>query len=368
VTAPAREVRVGIIGLGVMGWKHAAAYAAARTAGLPNRVVAVADHNPGCLSGPISGESNVALSGQVSSVLDASVRLYPTAEDLLQDRTIDLVSICTHTDTHVDVALMALAADKHVLVEKPVSTDPLQVRRLAVAAQSSHRLIMPAMCMRFWPGWTWLKDRTTDGALGRIRGITFTRLGSGPRWSPQFYANPARTGGALFDLHIHDSDFIFDCFGLPARVTSSGTIDHLTTIYHYDNHDTGPAHIVAEGGWDHTPGFPFQMRFTAIFEHATADFDINRATPLMLARNNTWEPIPIPAYTGYDGEVRHMLAAVIAAANAEQPRLGATLADAVIIADLLCAERQSLQEGRTIALAPAPTESHAEAPSTLRKT
>jgi hypothetical protein len=59
------------------------------------------------------------------------------------------VSICTYTDSHVELALMALARGKHVLVEKPVSLCSSEVARLVVAARNSGLICMPAMCMRF---------------------------------------------------------------------------------------------------------------------------------------------------------------------------------------------------------------------------
>src|SRR4029453_5583634 len=88
-----------------------------------------------------------------------------------------------------------------------------------------------------------------------------------PAWSPAFYGDPARSGGALFDLHVHDADLVRWLFGAPGAVTSTGTLDHVTTLYRYAD---GPAHVVAEGGWDHAGGFPFSMGYTVVFERATA--------------------------------------------------------------------------------------------------
>ena len=65
----------------------------------------------------------------------------------------------------------------------------------------------------------------------------------------------AQSGGALLDLHIHDSDFVQYCFGRPRRVHSSGlshlsgAIDHVMTRYIV----AGGADIYAEGTWLMTP-------------------------------------------------------------------------------------------------------------------
>jgi len=231
--------------------------------------------------------------------------------------------------------VQALAAGKHVLVEKPVATDPEQAERLAAAARGASTLCMPAMCMRFWPGWRWLGEAVHDGRFGRARSAVFRRLASHPGWSPEFYKDPNRSGGALFDLHVHDADFVRWLFGPPSAVTSAGTVDHLTTTYHYED---GPAHVTAEGAWDHTDGFDFHMGFTVVFDEATADFAFARTPQLVLARGGKSEPVEIPQGTGYDGEVRHLLSACAGTENA----LDASIEEAVGLTRMLVAERESL--------------------------
>jgi predicted dehydrogenase len=321
----AAPIGVGVIGLGFMGGTHLAAYRAAAAAGHPCRIVAVSDRNRTRLR---------AHSG-------SRVRGYADARRLLDDPAVDLVSICTPTDTHVELALAALDAKKHVLLEKPVAIRPADVRRVARAASRASTLCMPAMCMRFWPGWRWLRERIVDGSFGAVRSAVFQRLSSPPRWA-SFYRDVERTGGALVDLHIHDADFIRWCFGDPTSISSTGSLDHVTTLYRYSR---GPDHVVAEGGWDHSPGFAFRMRYVLVFDEATADFDLLRKDPLLLARRSKTERLELEPLTGYDGEVRHLLRQLTAGERA----LDATLDDAVAVAWLLQAERSSLPTGRRLA-------------------
>src|SRR5206468_2072633 len=135
----------------------------------------------------------------------------------------------------------------------------------------------------------------------------FRRLGSSPAWSRNFYGNPVKSGGALFDLHVHDADFVRWCFGPPDAVTSTGSIEHVTTLYRYEH---GPEHVVAEGGWNHTIGFPFFVGYTVVVERATAEFALGREPLLTLARDGRNEAVELEAGTGYDGEVRHVLALI----------------------------------------------------------
>jgi len=343
------EIRIGIIGLGFMGRTHLAAYRSVISAGAKARIAAVAD--PNLERALTAGGGNLG-SGTDAGSLARSIgdaERFSSAAALLESGTIDLVSICTPTDTHVDLGIAAVNAGVHVLLEKPVATSSTEVARLLKVAEASPKvLVMPAMCMRFWPGWPWLKDRIEEandgrGDFGRFVGVTLQRLGSGPTWSREFYSDPARTGGAITDLHIHDVDFALWCFGPPRMVTSVGTIDHCSTLYRYAN---GPHHVVAQGGWNHAAGFPFTMRFVAVFEDATVVFDLsNDRSPLWLYRGGEGVPVPLPATSGYEAEAAHIVEAVARLAKGETPHLRATLRDSLLVAKLLEAERASQLSG-----------------------
>ncbi len=329
-------VRVAVIGLGFMGRTHARAY---RDAGGLCRLVAACDTDPARLAGGGAGASGGnLLREQDRGDVFASAAFFDSLGALLADPGIDAVSVCTPTDTHASIASAALEAGKHVLVEKPVSLDRAEIAALAETARRSGRVCMPAMCMRFWPEWAWLKDRIADGRLGRVRSLFFERIGPMPDWGGGFYADRARSGGALHDLHIHDTDFICAALGPPDAVSSTGDPDRLTTVYRYGS---GPGHVVATGGW--LRGGPgFTMRYTAEFEEATAVFDLDGSPPLRVARDGEHHPETPPGVgTGYDGEIRAFLHA---ARTGEAPPV--TLDDAAGTLAVLEAEARSLRSGR----------------------
>jgi predicted dehydrogenase len=342
-------IRVGVIGLGFMGRTHLAAYEAARRDGYPCEVVAVCDREEARRTGKaagIGGNLDTGASDASPPFDPGRVRAFADPLLLLEDPSVDLVSVCTPTGSHVDLGLRALAAGKHVLVEKPVALRASEAERLAGAALASDRLCMPAMCMRFWPGWTWLRESIRSGAHGRVLGAVFQRLGSVPAWSREFYGDPEACGGVLFDLHVHDADFVRWCFGEPEAVATAGSDLHVTTLYHYAE-GQGPSLATAEGAWDQDPGIPFRMRFTVSFEEATAEFDLERKPPLVLTRGGRREPVPLPPGTGYDGEVRHLLEV---AASGGRRSLALTIQDAVATTRLLEAELRSLETRTTLRL------------------
>lgn len=333
-------IGVGVIGLGLMGRTHIQAYEAARRAGFGCKLAAVCDRDTRRLEDRVEVAGNIERGNASERLFDPTgVHTFTDPDALLADREVQLVSLCTHTDTHVDLARRALAAGKHVLVEKPVSLDAREIETLAAAARQARRIAMPAMCMRFWPGWSWLKQAIDERTYGAVRSAVFQRLASPPSWSQDFYRDSSRTGGALFDLHIHDADFVHWCFGEPESLVSTGSIDHVTTLYRYSR---GPVHVVAEGGWDHSSGFPFRMRYLIVFEKATADFDLARDPVLLLHRDGTSEQVGVEAGTGYECEVRHVLAAITERKSSISPSLD----EAAAVARMLAAERSSLDGHR----------------------
>ncbi len=324
-------IGVGIIGFGFMGRTHAHAYA---NAGDACKLLSICDRAQGGSSGGgnfDTGADDLDLTG---------VSWFKDGQSLLADERVDLVSVCTHTDTHVEMAVRALASGKHVLVEKPIDLRASEVERLAGAALASDRLCMPAMCMRFWPGWTWLKDAVEENRFGRALSCVFRRLGSRPGWAPHFYADEAQSGGALFDLHVHDADFLVHLFGMPREVYCAGRGIHLTTQYRFDGADA-PVHATGEAAWDLTESAGFRMRYEVVFERAVAEFDLSREQPLVVHTEDGSSPVELESHTGYDGEVRALLGA-IARGDARPP---VTMDDAAGVARLLEAERQSLTSG-----------------------
>ena len=336
------EIGVGVIGLGFMGRTHVAAYKAAGLAGHPCRVVAACDRDAARLSGVAPASGNFDTGGESEQLFDpGEVSCYTDPAAFFADPAVALVSVCTHTDTHVDLALRALAAGKHVLVEKPLALSSAEARRVADVAREAKTICMPAMCMRFWPAWAWLKRAIDSGEYGAVRSATFHRLGSTPGWT-DFYADSTRSGGALVDLHIHDADFVAWCFGRPQSVVSAGSSNHLTTMFRYAD----VRHVVAEGGWAQDPGFGFKMRFVVCFEDATVDFDLGREDQLLLCRGGEAEAVEVEPISGYDGQVRHLLGCI--AEGREQADV--TCGDAVLALDILKAERASLNTGGAVAL------------------
>ncbi len=158
---PNRPVNVAVVGLGFMGVTHIRAYLQTPDA----RIHAVCDAIRLPVNGVLQGVTgNVTKSGDID--LGAGVRVFTKFEEALADRDVDLVDICTPTPLHPGQAIAALKAGKHVLCEKPLARTSAQAREIVEAEKQSGKFLMPAMCMRFWPGWSWLKEVVRDRRYG----------------------------------------------------------------------------------------------------------------------------------------------------------------------------------------------------------
>ncbi len=333
-------VNVGVIGLGMMGLTHLDVYA--KMDGV--RVVAIADKDQDRLHGRTRAAGNIDGQAQGGFNFDA-VEKYEDALRLIRHKKIDVVDVCLPTHLHLDFSRKALRTGKHVLIEKPLARTGSDALKILRAAQSAKGLAMPAMCMRFWPGWTWLKQVVSEKTYGRVLAATFRRVASHP--GGPFYENGDLCGGAVLDLHIHDTDFVQHLFGIPQAVSSVGykkitnQIDHIVTQYHYEDVPL----VTAEGSWTMSPGYAFSMRYNVVFEHATAEFDLAADPVLTLYRQGADpEPIDMPEGMGYEREIAYFIDCV----RQNKPPETVTLEDAYRSVKIVEFEAKSVDSRRPV--------------------
>ena len=333
--------RIGIIGLGMMGRTHYEAYQEIADA----QVVAVADQDPKRAAGNLAGTAGNVLKEGLTQLPMDKIRGTTSTSELIAMKDVDIVDVCVPTTQHVDVAIEAIRAGKHVLCEKPLARTSGDAERIAAAARDGKGFFMPAMCMRFWPQWVWLKKAVAEKRYGKVLGATFRRVASMPAG---WYRDGKISGGAALDLHIHDTDFIQHLFGMPRAVSSrgysktSGEIDHLVTHFLYDDIPL----VSAEGGWCLSDGYGFTMQYTVNFENATADFDLARANPLNLTQNGKTQPIDAGSGYGYAAELRYFLDCV---KKGERPGV-VTADDGVRSIRIVEAEVKSARSGEVVRL------------------
>jgi len=198
-----------------------------------------------------------------------------------------------------------------VFCEKPMSLNSGDCREMAEVAKQSGKTLQIGHCIRFWPEYVQAKEIIDSQKYGKVLAATFQRLSLTPTWSwDNCFLDGKRSGGAMLDLHIHDTDYVQYVFGMPKEVFSrgvmgpSGEFDHTVTQYLYGNDCV----ITAEGGWIMAPGFGFEMSFKIMLEKATLVYSSAQEPTFQIFPIDGETIIPeIPTGDGYSFEIQHFI-------------------------------------------------------------
>ena len=164
-------------------------------------------------------ELRAVVSGKPDKVHEhlPGMTVVPSVEALLAEPGIDLVIIASPDDLHADHAIAALAAGRHVLVEKPVATTLADAQRMNDAAERADRMLTVFHNRRWDADFLTLRRMLDEGMLGDI--VHFESHFD--RWKPDVPDRwkDARQGGSWFDLGPHLVDQALCLFGMPEAVT-----------------------------------------------------------------------------------------------------------------------------------------------------
>lgn len=337
-------IRVGIVGLGFMGKMHFRCYKALDGV----TVAAICDIDEKKFTG--GGEAAGNISGAEEPLDLTGIELYTDFDKMLAEAKLDAVSITLPTYMHRDFTVKALEAGLNVLCEKPMALEIKACEDILTAAEKSGRILQTGHCIRFWPEYAKVKEIIDSGQYGKVKAATFQRLSLTPTWSwNNWLMDGTKSGGALMDLHVHDSDYIQYVFGMPKTVSSHGIkgpsddFDHIVTTYIYDDEKV----ITAEAGWIMMPSFGFEMSFNIILEKATIVFDCTKepAFKVCPAEGETFTP-DVEAGDGYSLEIAHFAKAV---SGQKVPQI-LTPAQSLDSVKLALAEKQSAQTREQVAV------------------
>jgi len=145
-------------------------------------------------------------------------------EDLVADDEVDAVYVATPHSRHAQDALLAIAAGKHVLVEKAFTITADEARTVVDAARRADVAVMEAMWTRFLPQMTMIRELVAEGRIGRPRLVEATHHQALPDDPTHRLNDPALGGGAILDLGVYPISFAIDVLGAPTAVAAAGTL------------------------------------------------------------------------------------------------------------------------------------------------
>ena len=217
-----------IYGCGVISKTHALALANVEGA----QLIACADFNPA------AAEAFASANG---------IRMLPDWNALLQSKDIDAVCICTPSGTHAPLAIEAMNAGKHVVLEKPMALNTAQCDEIIAAAERNQTRITVIAQMRTSPDIIRAKELLQSGALGKI---ILCQLHMCYYRPCSYYTGSWRGtkkmdgGGALMNQGIHGVDILRDLMG-PVKQLKSVV---RTLLHDIEVEDAAVASLEFENG------------------------------------------------------------------------------------------------------------------------
>lgn len=153
---------------------------------------------------------------------------FETYQDLCRSNEIDLVLVLTSMKQHAAIAIDALRAGKHVLVEKPIAVSLTEARKVLAVAKKSKGYLVVAPFVTLSPTFQTISTRVAAGDIGKVC-LGRARYGwSGPDWSEWFYK---KGSGPIFDLAVYCITSLTGILGPAKRVTGmAGTAQLKRTI------------------------------------------------------------------------------------------------------------------------------------------
>jgi len=262
-------VRVGLIGIGFMGWIHYLAYRRSTKA----QLVAFASKDANKRQGDWRGiRGNFGPPGDFIPV--DQMRVYDSLEAMVRSPDIDVIDICLPPHMHASAAILAMEHGKDVFIEKPLALTLEECRTVQSKADSLGRIALVAHVLPYMGPFAYATEVVQSGRYGRPIGGYFKRVISDPTWLPDFY-EPNKVGGPLVDLHVHDLHWIQLLFGNPKSFQAVGrnrgaVTKYAHVLYHFDDPSIA---VASSSGVIDGPGRPFTHAFELHLERATLHFD-----------------------------------------------------------------------------------------------
>lgn len=296
-------IRVAVIGFGFMGLTHVLHIRKNKKLNLQ----AIITRNPAQVPDKLRRQTGNFALGDVDAGSILAVPRYASLRECLIDHDLDAVHICTHTDLHYDMAREAMEHGLHVLLEKPMTLRLEEAILLQYVAAQQKVKLMVAHVVRFMPAYKQLKTWIDEQHFGPLSFIALTRFSGLPSWGQwqEKKADFGTSGGALFDLLVHDIDYLQYVLGEPAKIEATcipGALsmhDYVTARWYY-----GTVDARVEGGNIFHAQFPFQAGFKARFRDASVVYNSYEDGVIHLAADGELKQVAVAdANQGFYNEI-----------------------------------------------------------------
>ncbi|HZT30875.1 MAG TPA: Gfo/Idh/MocA family oxidoreductase [Bryobacteraceae bacterium] len=277
-------------------------------------------------------------------------RAYASLDELLADREVEAVVVATPSSSHREVTVRALAAGRHVFVEKPLAHTEPDAQAIVDAARASGRVVQAGFCERFNPQYMEAREALRTGRLGVLRAVHTSRL------APYEWSDPAWELGVL-DTAAHNIDLTLWMLGLePVSVLARGTrvyehsaIPHSATIL---MRFAGDVMAVDHIAWVREAPHPLhhcaRSRMLLLGSGGAFEIDLNMR-PASLLTGSRFEMCDtvILGGAGYYGCLKLQFEAFLRSIEEGAP-VAAPVEDALLAEKVILAARESLRSGQEV--------------------
>ena len=294
--------KVVVVGFGFMGMTHTLNIFKNQDLEL----VAIIDNDIESIELKLKQPDGNFSTGEIDPDQIKKVNKYHSLSECINNEDFDAVHVCVHTNLHYQITMEALQANKHVLLEKPFSLDINECRELIRLAEEKNLILMVAHVLRFVPPYLKLKSWIKTEEFGKLKFLSMTRFSGLPMWGQwvQKQSSFGSSGGALFDLLIHDIDYLNFVFGKLKKINSMyfpGKLskhDYVSAWWEY------PEFMVkVEGGNTFHSNFPFQAGFMAEFDKTSVLYSTNDPDYIQVPNHTENKRIKLDNEDGFYNEI-----------------------------------------------------------------
>lgn len=255
-------------------------------------------------------------------------------EELLTDQNIDLVDICLPTKIHKKYVIKALENGKHVFCETPVSYDVSEIEEMKQAAQTHQKKVFVDLFIKYSDPHQYAIEKAKDQSLGSPISVSCYQR-TPPNWGDMTIRR------LVYDMMIHNLDFVSELLGVPLKVTAKGLEDKNSQVYATLAYKDAIAMVEATSLLPAKA--PFQIGFTVVLEkgsiHFAGEYGEEIFEKMTLFTSEKATSVEIPGRNEYEVLMREVINSVENKTNI--PRLSLESAErALFIADSIVAKTE----------------------------
>jgi len=306
-------IKTVVLGFGFMGKTHTG-----NILNNPNvQLVAIVDKNTENIQKNLKEESGNFSTDSFGEEELSKVNIYADFAECLRVEKPDACVIAVHTNLHYTMAKLALEAGCHVFLEKPFTLDLEKGQALINLASANNKILMIGHVLRFMPAYLKLKNWIDTGEFGKLEFLSFSRFSGVPAWGQwkDKQKDFGSSGGALFDLVIHDIDFAQWVCGMPDEISANclpgklSNHDYVSALWNYRNKNL---QVKIEGGNTFHTAYPFQASFSARFEKASVIHYPKDPENIIVTTDTETTLIPAgDANDGFSGELNYFVSCIM---------------------------------------------------------